>query len=114
MPQLVRLMELEVLLFLAALAAIVILQILTGHINTKGLFRTGDSGGKGEQFSSGRLQLMVFTLGAAFYYLSQVLTNPTPGSFPPIPETWPVLLGGSNLLYLGGKAYTRWFGQTQR
>jgi hypothetical protein len=42
-------------------------------------------------------------LGAAFYYLTQVLNNPNPGSFPPLPTSWPAVLGGSNALYLGGK-----------
>lgn len=111
MAQLVTLLKWEILVFLGALAAAVAIQLLTGQINTSGLFRADTDGGKGDQFSPARLQLLVLTLGAASYYLSQVLANPTPGRFPPIPETWPVLLGGSNLLYLGGKAYARWFGQ---
>lgn len=110
MPHLVALMEWEVIIFLGALAAVVAMRLLTGQINTSGLF-TDKSGRKDDQFSSSRVQLLVLTLGAAFYYLSQVLANTTPGRFPPIPETWPVLLGGSNLLYLGNKAYSRWFGQ---
>jgi hypothetical protein len=107
MLQLVNLIKWEAFLFLGGLAAIVAVQLLTGQINTDGLFRGED----GEEFSPARVQLMVSTLGAAFYYLSQVLANQTPGSFPPVPQTWPILLGGSNLIYLGGKAYARWFGQ---
>lgn len=106
MPQLVTLLKWEVIIFLGALAAIVAMQLLTGQINTDGLF--DDNNG---QFTSSRVQLLVLTLGAAFYYVSQVAANPTPGTFPPIPETWPVLLGGSNVLYLGSKAYTTWLGQ---
>lgn len=110
MPQLVTLMKWEIILFLGALAGVVAMQMLSGQINISGLFQA-DKNGKDSQFSSSRVQLLILTLGAAFYYLSQVLTNATPGRFPPIPETWPVLLGGSNLLYLGNKAFARWFSQ---
>lgn len=110
MPQLVTLLKWEVIIFLGALAAIVAMQLLTGGINISGLF-TVKTGRKDDQFSSSRVQLMVVTLGAGFYYITQVLANATPGQFPPIPETWPVLLGGSNALYLGSKAYTTWLGQ---
>jgi hypothetical protein len=110
MPQLVTLLKWEVIIFLGALAGVVAIQLLNGQISLSGLFQA-DKNGKGDQFSSSRVQLLVLTLGAAFYYFTQVLENPTPGQFPPIPETWPVLLGGSNLLYLGNKAYTTWLGQ---
>jgi hypothetical protein len=111
MGALIQLIKWEVVSFLAALAALVSIQFLTGQINTAGLL-FGQIHGRREQqqyFSPERVQLMVFTLGAASYYLSQVLKNPTPGTFPPIPETWPVIMGGSNLIYLAGKAYARWF-----
>jgi hypothetical protein len=113
MPPLVALMKWEVIIFLGAMAGIVAVQLLTGQINTSGLFRAKAAGprGKSEQISPARVQLLVSTLGAASYYLSQVLANKSPGTFPPIPETWPAILGGSNLLYLGGKAYGKWFGQ---
>ncbi len=114
MPQLVTLLKLEVLIFLGALACIVAVQLLTGQISTDGLLRADGHGGKSDEISSARVQLLVLTFGSALYYLSQVATNPTPGTFPPIPETWPVVLGGSNLLYLGGKAYARWFSQRKK
>jgi hypothetical protein len=112
-PQLVIFLKWEALIFLGGLAGIVVVQLLTGQINTDGLFRADQagSGGKNSQFSPARVQLLISTLGAAVYYLSQVLANPTPGTFPPLPAAWPALVGGSNLLYLGGKAYARWFGQ---
>ena len=116
MAQIVVIMKWEVIAFLSALGAVVAVQLLTGQISTDGLFRSDGSGSRGEngQFSPVRVQLLVSTLGAAFYYLSQVMTNPNPGTFPPIPATWPALLGGSHLLYLGGKAYSRWFGQQDK
>lgn len=110
MPQVVLFIKWEIFILLCGLAGIIAVQLLTGRISLDGIFRADD----GVQFSPARVQLMVATLGGALYYLSQVLTNPTPGTFPPVPQTWPMILGGSNLLYLGGKAYARWFGQKNR
>jgi hypothetical protein len=87
-------------------------QMLTGRINAAGLFRGQISGrpiGQNEYFSPERVQLFISTLAAASYYLSQVLANANPGTFPPIPATWPALIGGSNAIYLGGRVYARWF-----
>lgn len=110
MSQLVIFMKWEVLIFLGGLAALVALQLLTGQINTDGLFR--DTGPKGSgQTSSARVQLLIMTVGAAAYYISQVVANPNPGTFPAIPTAWPVILGGSNLVHLGTKAFTALFGQ---
>jgi hypothetical protein len=112
MPALVQLMKWEVEIFLMLLAAIVALQLLTGKINTSGLFRgrfSGRPAGQNEYFSPERVQLLMFTLAAAVFYLSQVLNNPKPGSFPEIPANWAMLIGGSNAVYLGGKIYARWF-----
>ena len=112
MPELVLVMKWEVEIFLLLLAVIVAVQLLTGRINTSGLFRGqifGRPVGQDEYFSPERVQLLIFTLGAASYYLSQVLTNPDPGTFPPVPPAWTALVGGSNAIYLGGKIYARWF-----
>src|ERR1700675_698255 len=119
----------EVQLFLLALFGIVVTQLLTGQISTKNLLygRMNDTGDpivgadgvtrnlkKKEDtlyFSPERVQLLLFTLGAAFYYLTQVFNNPNPGTFPPLPLSWPAVIGGSNAIYLGGKAYSRlWSG----
>jgi hypothetical protein len=119
----------EVQLFLLGLFGIVVHQLLTGQINTRYLLhgRMNDAGKlivgadgvfKGRKcqdtpyLSPGRAQLLLSTLGAAFYYLTQVLNNPNPGTFPPLPEAWPAALGVSNVIYLGGKAYSRlWVGK---
>lgn len=117
MPPLVQLVKWEVEIFLALLAAILAIQLLTGRINTAGLFRGRISGrpvGQNEYFSPERVQLLIFTLGAAASYLSQVLANAQPGSFPDVPANWPVLIGGSNAIYLGGKIYARWFGNGKK
>jgi hypothetical protein len=124
MPGIAQLVAWEVQLFLLALFGIVAMQLLTGQISTKNLLYgrkndTGDlivgadgrtHGRKKEDtlyFSPERVQLLLFTLGAASYYLTLVLNNPNPGTFPPLPGSWPAALGGSNALYLGGKAYSR-------
>lgn len=104
-------MKWEVELFLLALAGIVVLKLLTGEINTSGLFHGRISGRdpKNNQYvSPERVQLLLVTVGAAFYYLTLVLNNPNPGTFPDIPQSWPTALGGSNAVYLGGKAWARW------
>lgn len=108
---LVKIIGWEILIFLVALAATIVFQLMTGQINTDGLLRTklGDARGK---LSPERVQLLVATLGAAMYYVLQVSTNPNSGTLPDVPQTWPAMLGGSNLLYLGGKAYSRFFGNS--
>lgn len=127
MPDVRQIVTWEVQLFLLALFGIVVMQLLSGQISTKNLLcgRKNDTGepivgsdgqtrGRKKEdtlyFSPERVQLLLFTLGAAFYYLSQVLNNPNPGTFPPLPTSWPAVIGGSNAIYLGGKAYSRLWG----
>jgi len=128
MPGIAQIVRWEVQVFLLALFGIVAMQLLTGQISTKNLLygRKNDTGEaivgadgltKGRKtddtpyFSPERVQLLLFTLGAAFYYLTQVLNNPNPGTFPPLPQSWPAVVGGSNAIYLGGKAYSRLWGK---
>ena len=108
---LVKIVGWELLFFMVALAATIVFQLLDRrHINTDGLLRgkMGDAKGK---LSPERVQLLVTTLGAAMYYVLQVSTATKAGTLtlPEIPQTWPAVVGGSNLLYLGGKAYNRFF-----
>ena len=126
MPSVSEIVRWEVQLFLLGLVAMVAHQLLTGQINTRRLLygRMNDTGqpildadgtirGRKREdtpyFSPARVQLLLATLGAAFYYLTQVLNNPNPGTFPPFPDSWPAVLGASNAIYLGGKAYSRLF-----
>jgi hypothetical protein len=90
----------EMTLFMGVFALIIFYQILSGEINTSGLLEEKD--GKGE-LSWGRVQLLLFTFIFAFIYLFQVIDHPS--QFPDIPQEWLVLLGGSNLAYLGEKTY---------
>jgi hypothetical protein len=127
MPDARQIVGWEVQLFLLALFGIVAMQLLSGQISTRHLLygRKNDTGkpilGSDGQmlgrkkddslyFSPERVQLLVFTLGAAFWYLAQVLNNPHPGTFPPLPTSWPAVVGGSNAIYLGRKAYSRIWG----
>lgn len=124
MPDLSQIVRWEVQLFLLVLLGIVAVRLLTGQISTRKLLygRKNDTGepilgadgqtpGRKKEdtpyFSPERVQLLLFTLGAALYYLTQVLNNPHPGTFPPLPQSWTAIGGGSNAIYLGGKAYAR-------
>lgn len=126
MPTIVQIVGWEIEGLLLALATIVAGQLLTGQINTKNLLhgRIKDTGqpirdANGNitarkttdtaYFSPERVQLLLLTLGAAFYYLTQVLNNPHPGSLPAVPDSWTETLAGSNVLYLGGKAVSRFW-----
>jgi hypothetical protein len=130
LPGIVQLVAWEIKGFLIALAAIVAAQLLGGQISTKHLLygRKNDTGQpvnnpdgtlryrKTEDtlyFSPERVQLLLMTLGAAFYYLTQVLNNPNPGTFPDVPSSWTTALGGSNALYLGGKTLSRFWPRDQ-
>ena len=83
---------------LGVLLAIVSYQLVTGKISTAGMLSDKEEGG----VSPGRVQLLVVTLFAALYYL--VLTSDNPKQLPEMPSELLLILGGSNLLYLGGKA----------
>jgi hypothetical protein len=101
MENLVIFIRFVVWILLGGFASIVAYQILTRRINTKKLL-WGKDGSNG--YSPGRVQLLLSTLAGAFYYLFEVVENPT--LFPTIPRELILILGGSNLLYLGGKFYS--------
>jgi hypothetical protein len=90
--------------FLAALAAVVAMQMLSGGINLKNLLHGRSSSG-GLYFSPERVQLLTVTLWVAFNYLLSVMANPT--ELPDVPPQTLALLGGSHLIYLGAKTYAR-------
>jgi hypothetical protein len=109
--------RLEVLLFLGGLAAIIFFRMLTGAINTRYLLFGSQRDGT-RYFSPERVQLLVFTLGTAMFYLMQVMDLmklAKPGErpvLPDIPAKTLALLGGSHAIYLGGKAYNMLFKKT--
>jgi hypothetical protein len=96
--------KLEIIVFLGGLAAIVAYRLLTGGINTKYLlYGTQKDGTK--YFSPERVQLLLFTLGTAMFYFVDVLKNRNSGALPDVPTETLAILGGSQAIYLGGKAY---------
>ena len=96
--------DIVVLLFLVLLAGTVFGQILTGQINTRYLFYGMRQDGS-RYFSPERVQLALFTIWTAGSYLIAVITNPHRDALPDVPSQTLYLLGGSHMLYLGGKAY---------
>jgi len=98
----------EVFVFLGGLAAIIAYRMLTGAINTKYLFYGTQKDGT-KYFSPERVQLLLFTLGTAMFYLSDVMQKRNSRMLPDIPAQTLALLGGSHAIYLGGKAYTMLF-----
>lgn len=73
---------------------------LDGRVRLTGLF-DGSKGDGTKYFSPERVQLLLSTLGIAFWLLSAVLQDPT--KFPVVSDGWIATLGGSHVVYLGGK-----------
>jgi hypothetical protein len=96
------------LLFLAALAVIVLTKLLDGAINTHYLLYGRESDGK-MYFSPARVQLLVFTIWTAFSYLLEAMEKRGSGKLPDVSTGTLALLGGSHVIYLGGKAYSMLF-----
>jgi hypothetical protein len=106
--QIIWFVKLEVLVFVGGLAAIVAHRLLTGQINTNLLlYGTKKDGSK--YFSPERVQLLLFTLGTAMFYLNTVTQNRASGVLPDVSKETLALLGGSHAIYLGGKAYMMLF-----
>lgn len=103
-----RIIYFEVLLFLGGLAAIICYRLLTGGINTQYLLYGKQKRGP-RYFSPERLQLLLFTLGTAMFYVVDVLEHRNTGVLPDIPAQTLAMLGGSHAIYLGSKAYTTLF-----
>lgn len=95
--------SLEILFFIVALASIVFYLILTGKINTKGLLIEKN---KTRNYSLPRVQLLVITLLSVVFYLIEVKHNVGSGKLPQISEELLLILGGSDLFYLGSKFHS--------
>jgi hypothetical protein len=98
-----------VLGFLAALAFVVVAKLLNGEINTRHLLEQRQPDGTYET-SSGRVQLLIFTLLIALKYLYDTAGS---GKLPEVPNETLVLLGGSHAVYLSGKTYATFFASTR-
>jgi hypothetical protein len=96
------------LIFLAALAIIVLMQLLNGAINTHRLLHGREEDDR-LYFSPARVQLLVFTIWAAFSYLLEAVEKRGSGKLPEVSTETLALLGGSHAIYLTGKAYSMLF-----
>jgi hypothetical protein len=94
-----------VLGFLIALAGSVFAQILSGRINTTFLLHGRTKRGS-SYVSPERVQLLLFTLWTAANYLVSAVRSAPKGALPDVSQQTLILLGGSHVLYLGGKAYS--------
>ena len=99
----------EIQAFLTTLFAVVCVQLLTRQINTRGLF-LGRKGDGTRYFSAERVQLRLFTRGAVFQILSEILRDPV--KFPAVSGSWLLLPGGSHLVFLGGKLRASFLGKS--
>lgn len=104
MQTLVTVLGIEIAVFLTLLMVLLAFQMLTGRINTTGI--VADESGN---YSPGRVQWLTVVVLSALYYLVQLLGLP-PGAheLPEIPPALVLLMGGSSLVYLGGKARPYW------
>ncbi len=105
MQQLVPIVRLELSLILGLLALVVVYKLLTGAINMRGLLDDK----KTHALSPGRVQLLISTVTGAGYYLLLAIERAPDGKLPDLPEETLLLVGGSQLVYLGGKTWSHVF-----
>lgn len=99
MTLLLNLIYWETMLLVFGLVGVVLVRLLNGQIRTEGLFWSKDD--EAQDVNPERIQLLLFTLGSAYWFLQTVLLNPT--QFPDVPLSWVAILGGSHSVYLGGR-----------
>ena len=105
MQQLVPIVRLELALILGGLALVVVYKMLTGRINMIGLLDDK----KTRALSPERVQLLIFTVMGAGYYLLLAIEQAPSGRLPDIPGEALLLVGGSQVVYLGGKTWSHLF-----
>jgi hypothetical protein len=95
---LVAFVRFEIWALITALMLVVGYQLLAGRINTKKLLFDKTNNHR----SPGRVQLLMLTLVGALSYL--LMTVDDPKNLPEVPTELLLIMGGSNLVYLTGKA----------
>lgn len=88
---------------LSGLFGIVVFFIASGTISLAGLLETKGPSGP-PSFSPARLQMLIATVVVAAQYLYAVAVNPSQGSIPSLPPAMIAVFGGSQAVYLAGKA----------
>lgn len=91
--------------FLSGLLVITTFKLLAHQINVRGLLADKVSG----TFSPGRFQLLLVTFGGAAFYFFKIVGAADSGALPPVPAELLLVIGGSNVGYLGGKIYSKFF-----
>ncbi len=86
-------------LLLLGFLATVLLFMLNGRINAKGMLDNKQTG----RFSLERMQLLIITLGFAGWYFLEMASQPN--ALPEVPEAMLWVFGGSQAGYLGPKAW---------
>ena len=89
------------LLWVGALTVIVVWKLFTRAIDLSWLLYGDRSNGE-VFFSPARVQLLIATIFLAMHLLVQVIAHPT--VYPHIPPEFLAAVGGSQAVYLGGKA----------
>ena len=99
-------------LFLAGLITLILFRLLSGQINTRNLLYGRMSDGT-RYLSPERVQLMIFTIWVGLFYLLETFetrvvhpTETTAHTLPEVEAQTLALLGGSQTIYLIGKAYS--------
>lgn len=105
MQQLIPIVRLELTLILGGLALVVGYKMLTGRINMSGLLDDK----KTHALSPERVQLLIFTVLGAGYYLLLAIEQAPSGRLPDFPGEALLLVGGSQAVYLGGKTWSHLF-----
>jgi len=92
--------------WILGLTAVVLWQIAIGKISITGLLDAKEADGR-LSFSPARLQLLIFTVVVAAQYLYKVFSHLGQDSLPSLPQGVVAALGGSQAVYLAGKAFSK-------
>ena len=95
----------EAYVLLGGLALVVVFKLLTGRINMVGIVSDKVT----REPSPGRVQMLFFTVAGAGYYLMLAIEQSSSGSLPDVPTELLLLVGGSQLFYLGAKTRSHFF-----
>lgn len=113
MPNVTQFAAWEGIILISGIFGVVVWKLMVGDISLNYLLH-GDAravNGKGRKpyVSAGRVQMLMITVISAGYLLFQVIQDPT--SFPDMPTPFLVALGGSQAIYLAGKAQALYLGR---